>query len=49
MNCPCPICTESRIRRAEIRVERERSAMYWLARGLRAMAGIEPIRDEGRN
>ena len=28
---------------------RLRSAMWWLARGLRALAGIEPIRTERRN
>lgn len=48
MTCPCPICTESRYRRAEIRAERLRSAAYWLARGLRALAGIEPIRTAPR-
>lgn len=29
--------------------ERLRSAMWWLTRGLRALAGIEPIRTERRN
>ena len=29
--------------------ERLRSAMWWLARGLRALAGIEPIRTTRRN
>ena len=29
--------------------ERLRSAIWWLARGLRALAGIEPIRTERRN
>lgn len=46
MTCPCPICTESRIRRAEIRVERIRSAMYWLGRGLHRLAGIDPFPTE---
>lgn len=34
--------------RAEIRAERLRSAMWWLTRGLRALAGIEPIRTAPR-
>ena len=29
--------------------ERRATAAYWLTRGLRAMAGIEPIRTERRN
>jgi len=29
--------------------ERLRSAIWWLARGLRALAGIEPIRTERRS
>lgn len=28
---------------------RHATAAYWLARGLRALAGIEPIRTTGKN
>ena len=38
--CPCEHCAW-RVRRA--------TAAYWLTRGLRALAGIEPMRTERRN
>lgn len=49
MACPCPLCTESRDRRAEIRAERLRSAAYWLGRGVRRLAGIDPFPNERSN
>ena len=40
-DCPCAFCVSER--------DYEAIAMRWLTRGLRALAGIEPIRTERRN
>ena len=39
-DCPCAFCVSER--------DYEATAMWWLARGLRALAGIEPIRTAPR-
>lgn len=43
--CPCPYCARKR-RTGPPAIP---TALWWLTRGLRALAGIEPIRTTRRN